>query len=191
METIKHVCNWTKVLVLFGLIFAAIWVVFYQPWLIQSQPYMLLHWAGIAIVILVLSQKISDYATIFSDPHQSLITILLQLVFVPIFMHVLTVYFHFPGTLALAFSLAAFSPGEYTHTILKTLFMAGSLFFLDWIGFYSPLLNRSVDIATDNKTKYAVLLIAFVPILYHEYLQHKEKQKPIRVYYIEDDDKAE
>lgn len=190
METIQRLCTWIKVLTGFAMLFVAIWVIFYQPYLIQSQPYTLLHWAGIGIVLIVIAQKISDYTHIFTNPQQSLLSIFLQFLFVPIFTDILMRYFHFPATLALAFSLAAFSPGALSHTVLKTLFIAGCVFFLDWIGFYSPMLNQGVDMVTDNRTKYILLVIAFVPVLYHEYRKYRMKHKPVQVIHLEDEDQS-
>lgn len=188
MENVKRACSWIKMLTVFACIFAGIWFVFYNQTMLQTQPYTLLHWAGIAIVIIVVCQKISDYTAIFTDPHQSLMTVGLQFLFVPVFMEILTRFCHFPATLALAFSLAAFSPGELSHTILKTLFITGCLFFLDFTGFYSPWLNKGVDLATDPMTRYVLLGIAFVPIVYHELRKHMEKQKPVAIHYLSEDD---
>lgn len=191
MKRIQHLCTWIKVLTCFAMLFVAIWVIFYQPYLYQSQPYRLLHWAGIGIVTIVIAQKISDYTQYFTNPKQSLYILGLQFLLLPIFTDILTRYFHFPLTLALAFSLAALSPGELTHTVMKTLFLAGCLFFLQWSGFYSPLLNQGVDVVTHSSTKYIVIAIAFVPILYHEYRKWKIKNQPIKVIVLEDEEKHE
>lgn len=188
MEVIQRLCTWIKVLTVLGMMFVALWVGLYHPYLVQSAPYLLLHWAGIGIVIIVIAQKVSDYTSIFTDPQRSLLATLLQFLFVPIFMDLLVRFFHFPTALALAFSLAAFSPGALTHTLLKTLFITGCVFFLDWIGFYSPMLNQGVDMVTDNRTKYFLLVIAFIPVLYHEYRKYRLKHMPVRIIRIRDED---
>ena len=191
MKTIQQLCTWIKILTGFAMLSFALFIIVYYPYLYQSQPYLLLHWAGIGISIIVVAQKVSDYTHYFTSPHQSLFWLLMQLAFIPIFSEILTRYFHLPSSLAFAFSLAALSPGELTHTVLKTLFLTSCVFILHWIGFYSPIISEGVEVMNDPSTKYIVVGIAFVPILYHEYRKWKQKNQPVKVIVIEDEEKYE
>ena len=191
MKTIQQLCTWIKVLTGVAMLFVALWVIVYHPYLYQTQPYLLLHWAGIGIALIVVAQKVSDYTHYFASPQQSLFWLMMQLAFIPIFSEILTRYFHLPTALAFAFSLAALSPGELSHTVLKTLFLTGCIFILQWIGFYSPIISEGVEVMNDPITKYIVVAIAFVPILYHEYRKWKQKNQPVKVIVIEDEEKHE
>ena len=52
------------------------------------------------------------------------------------------------------------------------------------------MLNQGVDMVTDNRTKYILLVIAFVPVLYHEYHKYRMKHKPVQVIHLEDEDQS-
>ncbi len=79
MKTIKTLSSAIGLITIFGVIVAAILLLIYNPGMYLSQTYLLIHYLGICVLVIILSFKISDYAGIFMNPQKSLLFTLIQL----------------------------------------------------------------------------------------------------------------
>ena len=60
MKTIKTLSSAIGLITIFGVIVAAILLLIYNPGMYLSQTYLLIHYLGICVLVIILSFKISD-----------------------------------------------------------------------------------------------------------------------------------
>lgn len=190
MKTIKTLSSAIGLITIFGVIVAAILLLIYNPGMYLSQTYLLIHYLGICVLVIILSFKISDYAGIFMNPQKSLLFTLIQLALLPFIVSFLVSHFQLPTTIALAIGCAALSPGNMAKNLFKNLFMALCVFFVSMyiLPVSSTTVNEVYATTTSSYTKIILLVLALSILAIYEIRRYMEKKKdqPDEVYYIDE-----
>lgn len=190
MKLLKIICSTIGFVMIFGILLAAILLLIYNPSIYWTQPYLLIHYFGICVLVMIIAFKLSDYCALFLNPHKSLLFTVIQFVLLPFIVSFLVSHFQLPPTIALAIGCAALSPGNMAKNLFKNLFMALCIFFVSLyiLPASSTTVNEIYETTTSSHTKIVLLIIALSIFAIYEIraYQNKKKDQPDEVYYIEE-----
>lgn len=147
--------------ILICMMIAALLILLKAPYMYTTQPYVLIHWFGLAFLVMVLCLKVSFLASAFLKPKFVLISLCLQLLFLPWLVQIIMTYLHVPYIVATAMAVSLFTPGHITKSLFVNLFMATAIYFLNWFILpYLPVsVNEGFDLAFDSRTLWFFALL--------------------------------
>lgn len=156
---------------------AAGYLWFTNPSIFYTNTYELLDWLGLAVLVIVISYKISGYAGLFLNTKKAGIFMLVQLLICPILIDYLTMNYGLPVTAASAIAFAAISPGFIPFNIVVNLFMAACMLFLSiYVLPYSSMeVNEAYSAMVSPTTKYVLFGAAVMLVIYKLFKQHNQK----------------
>ncbi len=170
MENVKKICKGIQSGLLFLVIFATLVLIILQPEVFFTNPWSVIHWYGLALLIYVIAKKIESYANVFINPQLALVTTIVQLAIAPIIIRYIVTYTQIPTVLATAIVLAALSPGITLKSFVSNISLSALMFLISI--YVLPTTSSSVSniyqTTTDSHTKYILVAIAFILFIIFE-----------------------
>ena|GEM_PF-777900 len=150
---------------------------FTNPSIFYTNTYELLDWLGLAVLMIVISYKISGFAEMFLNTKKTGIFMLVQLLVCPLIVNYLTANYGLPLTVSSAIAFATISPGFIPFNIVVNLFMAACMFFLSiYVLPYSSMeINKAYAAVISPTTRYALFGAAALVVAYKLFKQHSQK----------------
>ncbi|MBB5182083.1 hypothetical protein [Catenisphaera adipataccumulans] len=192
MTTAQTVCKYINKITIFLTIAVAIIILAIDPTIYLTQTWTLIHWVGLAMIVIIVSSKISAYIGVLKNPHHNIIFIVLQLIFVPIITNFLINYFHLPVLVASSIAFATLTPGGFGKNFAYNILLSVCMLFISWyvLPSSSTAVNEVYTASTSTTARIVVAILGLIALAVYEYFDWKrkmrDKNEPLEVYYFKE-----
>lgn len=194
MEKLQKICVFVNHFTVIAILSVALLISVKAPNLFFDQTYFLIHILGLALIVVIVTDKIAGYIQVYLDPHNALIFTIIQFVCLPFIVGFLVNYLNIPYTIATAIGLATLSPGGLSKNIFKNLAVTACMLFISM--YILPTTTQTVnDVYSASTNSHAKMIFLIGGLIVFAIYEIKKRtalpkvpkdDKPVAVYYVEE-----